>query len=174
MERKGLLLLWLFSLALLASVQGASAKTPSRADCERACAASNEAMKDFTVAGNNAHCVCECRPGWSRPRPGTACVREEASRHACISDAGYQLIFALRDCKAEQPSLFQCLKGTGVSTKTLDCLAALPAVAGSVKSCGILVASVPLDAAIRCRDVANSCIARALADHKVRIAACSR
>lgn len=174
MGGKGLLLLWFFSVALLASAPSALAKTPSRADCERACAASNEAVKDFTVAGNNAHCVCECRPGWSRPRPGAACGHQETSRQACIVDAGYQLIFALRDCKAEQPSLFQCLKGTGVSTRTLDCLAALPAVAASVKNCGILVTSVPLDAAIRCRDVANSCIAKALADHKARIAACSR
>jgi hypothetical protein len=42
----------------------------------------------------------------------------------CIKDAGYDLIFALRDCHRNEPSYYACLKEGGIRQEYLKCLAA--------------------------------------------------
>lgn len=102
-----------------------------------------------------------------------------ASRTACVSDAGYQLEFALSDCVATKQSVvsLSCLKGTGITAKSLACLQGLSGAGGSksaaLAKCGML-AMVPLDAAIRCQDVDDQCVATALQAHKSRIAFCQK
>lgn len=102
-----------------------------------------------------------------------------ASRAACISDAGYQLEFALSDCAANKASTvsFACLEGTGISAKSLACLQSLPGARtnkpAALAKCG-MVAMVPLDAAIRCEDINDRCVVAALQAHKSRIARCQK
>lgn len=101
------------------------------------------------------------------------------SRAACISDAGYQLEFALSDCVADKPFVvsFSCLEGTGITAKALACLQGLPGARANkpaaLARCGML-AMVPLDAAIRCQDINEQCVVAALQAHKSRIALCQR
>jgi hypothetical protein len=98
-------------------------------------------------------------------------------RTACVSDAGYQLIFALRDCAAKKPSVvsFACLKGTGITIKSLRCLQGF--VGGrknkivAFAKCGLL-GTVPIDAAVRCQDINDACITSALQAHKAGVARC--
>ena len=101
------------------------------------------------------------------------------SRTECVSDAGYQLKFALRDCQADRPPLvsFACLRGTGITSKSLACLQGLPGAQknklAALAKCSLL-GTVPLDAAVRCQDIHDQCIVAALQAHKSRIAACRK
>jgi hypothetical protein len=52
----------------------ASAQVPTLADCTQACESTHERVSDFRVEGRNAHCVCECKPGWARKTPEAACA----------------------------------------------------------------------------------------------------
>jgi hypothetical protein len=96
-----------------------------------------------------------------------------------VSDAGYQLIFALRECERAKPSAFSyvCLRGSGISEKSLACLKTLPKAAKKradvLLACGIL-ATVPIDAAERCKDIADRCLVAALSDHKSAVAICQK
>lgn len=102
-----------------------------------------------------------------------------ASRAACISDAGYQLEFALSDCAANKPSIvsFACLQGTGITAKSLACLQGLPDPRANksvaLAKCG-MAAMVPLDAASRCQGIDDQCIVAALQTHKSRVAFCQK
>jgi hypothetical protein len=100
-------------------------------------------------------------------------------RTACVSDAGYQLQFALADCENGKlsPASLSCFRDLGVSEKALSCITTLLR-AGKSKisifaSCGLL-ATVPLDAAERCKDINNKCIEDALRAHKTRVAVCQK
>jgi len=102
-----------------------------------------------------------------------------SARTACVNDAGYQLKFELADCQRGKPSLvsLSCFRGIGVSEKALSCIASLPKAGKSkisvLATCGLL-GTVPIDAAARCRDISDDCVANALAAHKARIAVCKR
>jgi hypothetical protein len=57
------------------TASAAGSEVPTIIDCTRACEASNERVGSFRIEGRNAHCVCECKPGWARKSPETACKR---------------------------------------------------------------------------------------------------
>src|SRR5262245_40717868 len=69
-------------LALFVSVgaSDAGAQAPTRAACERACAALNEKIGDFRLEGRNARCTCECNEGWFRLNRGETCQRQPEIR----------------------------------------------------------------------------------------------
>ena len=122
---------------------------------------------------------CKCNTGYD-PHDGE-CVKLTAKQKEanCVSDAGYDLVWAIGDCKNLEPSLFTCLKGTNITRDSLGCLATLPysavtGPAGPIAGCGILVAEVPADATLHCRDISNQCLVDALQRHKDKVAACGK
>jgi hypothetical protein len=70
---------WVIVLPLTLAAHQVWAQSPTRADCERACTASNEQVGAFSYEGRNASCVCVCKDGWARPQPHGACERSTGS-----------------------------------------------------------------------------------------------
>lgn len=99
----------------------------------------------------------------------------------CVKFAGYDLIFAFRDCENKQPSVISiaCLKGIGISPQALACLGALAGATKGLKgtiailaSCGAAAVTVPADPPLKCRDIKDACVAKALQNHKDGVVRC--
>jgi hypothetical protein len=126
-----------------------------------------------TQSGNVKTIHCGCNTGYVN-FDGRC-----ASRAACVGDAGYQLKFALSDCAAGKRPIMSlsCLKGTGITEKSLACLQGLPGALknkmAALAKCGLL-GTVPLDAAIHCEEINDDCISAALTNHKARVALCQK
>lgn len=102
-----------------------------------------------------------------------AAVRQ--AKGVCVKTAGYQLVIDMRDCQNNRPSTmsYACLEGTGISEKSLGCLAAARSPnEATLAACGLTVASIPIDAAIHCEDIDDVCVTRALQSHKDGTAKC--
>lgn len=80
-----ILMLSAFALAdASVHANAASAEVPTILDCRQACEATNERVSSFKIEGGNAHCVCECKQGWSRKSPGAVCERQSTASQAPI------------------------------------------------------------------------------------------
>jgi hypothetical protein len=129
--------------------------------------------------------TCMCFKGY-RPT-ATGCVpavpidqaKAMAKRQReCIQDKGYNLVFGLRDCKEKEPSSFgavfqkQCLGGVRDLELVLACVVSLKSPLAALAACGLAGIEIPLDASIRCKDIANTCITDALAKHRREVDGC--
>jgi hypothetical protein len=132
--------------------------------------------------------TCMCFKGYSPS--GNRCVPNQpidqakaAAKHQqyCIKFAGYDLIFALRNCNLNGPSYYSCLKEGGIRQQYLKCLVSWApvyfeptkvSVAAAAGACAFEGAEVAADVAVSCKDLKNTCITDALQKHKQDIAAC--